>query len=309
MRHYRTGLLPRVDVQAPKGACRTRLSACDRSPRRCVRLLVSSATFPLARSLPSTCSAGPMGRPLFAGFRGPLKQSDSLHPCTTVVPLGCTVRTWRGIARPDAGPPWFRTQCCCPCRGLRPRRVRLRLTLTASTMLPSACSERVGTRDKRRFRGSILCLDIPLSTLRAYRYRYTRMTRGQCGWLDLHCLGLAPFTTVPACPGADPNVALPPKAVFDEIIDVCYHASLLTEEGRPTVFRIVFLDSQGRVSPRDDDELPPVTRYLLKEPVPFTQGELRRLAPVADPRRVLIAVEQSGGRLQIYGLVDIGLAS
>jgi len=83
-----------------------------------------------------------------------------------------------------------------------------------------------------------------------------------------------------------PNVELPPKAVFNEIIDVCYHASMLTEEGRPTVFRIVFLDSKSRVSP-SDDELPPITRYLLKEPVPFTQGELRRLAPVADPRRVL----------------------
>ncbi|ROZ78782.1 putative sensor domain DACNV-containing protein [Ramlibacter sp. WS9] len=105
-----------------------------------------------------------------------------------------------------------------------------------------------------------------------------------------------------------PNVELPTKAVFDEIIDVCYHASMLTEEGRPTVFRIVFLDSQSAVSPRDDDELPPVGRYLLKGPVPFTPGELRRLAPVADPRRVLIAVEQSGGRLQIYGLLDVGMA-
>ncbi len=83
---------------------------------------------------------------------------------------------------------------------------------------------------------------------------------------------------------------------------------MLTEEGRPTVFRIVFLDSQSPVSPRDQDELPPVTRYLLKEPIPFTHGELRRLAPVADPRRVLIAVEHCGGRLQIYGLVDIGMA-
>ena len=35
-------------------------------------------------------------------------------------------------------------------------------------------------------------------------------------------------------------------------------------------------------------------RYLLGQPVPFTEGELRRLAPVADPRRVLIAVEQVG---------------
>ena len=105
-----------------------------------------------------------------------------------------------------------------------------------------------------------------------------------------------------------PNVELPPKAVFDEIIDVCYHASMLTEEGRPTVFRIVFLDSQSPVAPKGHDELPPVTQHLLNEPIPFTPGELRRLAPVADPRRVLIAVEESGGRLQIYGLVDIGLA-
>jgi hypothetical protein len=105
-----------------------------------------------------------------------------------------------------------------------------------------------------------------------------------------------------------PNVDLPPKDVFNQIIDVCYHASLLTEEGRPTVFRIAFLDSQSPVSPRDDEELPPVTRYLLEEAVPFTQGELRRLAPVADPRRVLIAIELSAGRLQIYGLVDIGIA-
>ena len=42
-----------------------------------------------------------------------------------------------------------------------------------------------------------------------------------------------------------PNVELPPKAVFNELIDVCYHASMLTEEGRPTVFRIVFLDSKA----------------------------------------------------------------
>jgi hypothetical protein len=103
------------------------------------------------------------------------------------------------------------------------------------------------------------------------------------------------------------KVELPSKAVFDEIIDVCYHASMLTDEGRPTVFRLVLLDSRSPVSPRDNEELPPVTRYGLKGPLPFTQGELRRLAPVADPRRVLIAIEESGGKLQIHGLVDIGM--
>jgi hypothetical protein len=61
-----------------------------------------------------------------------------------------------------------------------------------------------------RFRGSILCLYLPLSTLRRRRYRRLRMTRGQCGWLDLHCQGLAPFTTVPACPGAYPNAGSEP---------------------------------------------------------------------------------------------------
>ena len=116
VRHYRTGLLPRGDVPAPAGACRTRLSAGDRRPRHCVRLLVSSATFPLARSLPSTCSAGPLGRPLFAGFLGTLKRSDALHPCTTVVPRGCPVRTWRSLVRPDAGPPGFRTPCFDACQ-------------------------------------------------------------------------------------------------------------------------------------------------------------------------------------------------
>jgi hypothetical protein len=103
-------------------------------------------------------------------------------------------------------------------------------------------------------------------------------------------------------------VELPAKAAFDEIIDVCYHASMLTEEGRPTVFRVVFLDSQSPISPTHNDDVPAVMRYLLKDPVPFTPGELRRLAPVVDPRRVLIAVEQSAGQLQIYSLVDIGMA-
>src|SRR3954469_3165953 len=103
-----------------------------------------------------------------------------------------------------------------------------------------------------------------------------------------------------------PKVKLPPKAMFDDVVDVCYHASMLTEEGRPTVFRIVLLDRRSPVSRRDNEQLPPVTRYLLTAPVPFTPAELRRLAPVADPRRVLIAVDHSAGVPQIYGLVDIG---
>ena len=42
-----------------------------------------------------------------------------------------------------------------------------------------------------------------------------------------------------------PKVELPPKPVFDEIVDVCYHASMLPMEGRPTVFRIADLNSKS----------------------------------------------------------------
>ena len=135
------------DAQAPKDACRTQSSTCDRgNPALCpapgmldhVPLGPLPSLHLLRRSL---------GQPLFEGFLGTMKWSDSLHPCITVVSLGFTVRTWRSLTRPDAGPPGFRPKCFCTCRGLRPRRVRLRLTITASTMLPSACSERVGTQD------------------------------------------------------------------------------------------------------------------------------------------------------------------
>lgn len=111
-----------------------------------------------------------------------------------------------------------------------------------------------------------------------------------------------------------PRVDLPEKAVLDKLLNVCYHASLMTEEGRPTVFRVAFISGRTPVSPprREPVALEPIMRYALGQPVPFTAGELRRLAPVTDPRRILIAVEQIGEnaslRLQIYGLIDVGLA-
>ena len=104
-----------------------------------------------------------------------------------------------------------------------------------------------------------------------------------------------------------PEVHLPPKEILDQFLDVCYHASMTTEEGRPTVFRVVFIDSTAKVSPQQGS-VTPVTKYTFAEPIPFTVAELRRLAPVADPRSVLVAVELIGGCLQIYGLIDIGIA-
>ncbi len=111
-----------------------------------------------------------------------------------------------------------------------------------------------------------------------------------------------------------PRVELPEKGVLDELLNVCYHASLMTEEGRPTDFRVAFIASTASVHPPRKHPIPlePIMRYALGQPVPFTTGELRRLAPVADPRQVMIAVEVVGEgyrqRLQIYGLIDVGMA-
>ena len=123
---------------------------------------------------------------------------------------------------------------------------------------------------------------------------------------DLHTILRKRWDSSPLFDGFPP-VELPPKAVLDLLLDVCFQASMLTEEGRPTVFRVAYIPSAAPVTP-NRAELPPVTRYNLSDPVVFTEGELRRLAPVADPRRILIAVEQAGEQLQIYGLIDIGMA-
>ena len=126
---------------------------------------------------------------------------------------------------------------------------------------------------------------------------------------DLHRILRRRWDPEPFAPGW-PRVDLPEKAVLDQLLDVCYHASLQTEEGRPTVFRVALIASNAPVYPPREAPLPlePIARYALDRPVAFTVSELRRLAPVADPRGVLIAVERAGEGLRIYGLIDAGMS-
>jgi|GEM_PF-6312020 len=74
--------------------------------------------------------------------------------------------------------PYLSVSCCLP-----------------YTMTPSA------PHSSCNFRGSIPAPPFPLSTLRRYPYEYLRMTRGQCGWLILHCMELS-STTFCRSPGA-----------------------------------------------------------------------------------------------------------
>ena len=143
------------------GACHARLSAWDREPPA----LGPAPWDPPPRSpwpapLPPPAPPVP-GAALCAGCLGTLKRSDSLPPCTTVGPLRCTVAdlaiTRQARCRASRVPP---TVFAVHAEVSRPRRVRLPPRPPA-TMGPPACAERAGTREKRRLRGSILCLYLP----------------------------------------------------------------------------------------------------------------------------------------------------
>ena len=195
--------------QKRRVTCRTQSGACDRRPRRCVRLLGRSTTFPSASPLPSPCSAGPCGRPLCAGFCGTLGLSDSLHPCITGVPHAVHRADLAGVrqARCRASRVPHTVWPCMPEVSDPARSVSLSPKHGRQCCLPRVRS--ASAPRTRRFRGSILCLHLPLSTLRASRYREPRMTRGQRGWRDLRCRGLAPLPLCRLFP-AHPNAGAQP---------------------------------------------------------------------------------------------------
>ena len=138
--------------------------------------------------------------PLFGRFTSTMELSDSLHPCSTVVSVWFTVRTWLRWTRSDAGPPGSRTRCFRACQG---SATPPGAGTPCRSGVPAVAFRVFGARRHPDwpFRGSIPCLHVPLSTLHRPRYQSLRMTRGQRGWLDLRCQRLALFHTVPVCPG------------------------------------------------------------------------------------------------------------
>jgi hypothetical protein len=130
-----------------------------------------------------------------------MELSDALPLCTTAVPLRFAVRAWVRWSRPGAGPPGSRTQCFRACQGSSTPPGR---PLPRHTGMGRVAFRVFGARRHpgiARFRGSIPCLHVPLSTLHGLRYRNSRMTRGQCGWLDRHCRRLPLLHIMPVCPG------------------------------------------------------------------------------------------------------------
>jgi hypothetical protein len=154
-----------------------RFGLCSTPPRRSSRHLV--------RSLPRYYGA--VRRP------APVRHGRA--------PSGFAMRAWGRWSRPGAGPPGARPYCFRACQGsATPPGAATPHRSGASAVAFRVCGARRHP-GLARFRGSIPCLHVPLSTLHGLRYRSSRMTRGQCGWLDLHCQRLALLHIMPVCPG------------------------------------------------------------------------------------------------------------
>ena len=104
----------------------------------------------------------------------------------------------------------------------------------------------------------------------------------------------------------DAPAAPPDVAALEEMLAVCYQASMLREEERPVTFRAV-LAEPDLFSPRGG---PPegLQRLEFPEPRSFAPGELRRLSQAASFHRSLIGAkgDARGDGLRIWGLIHSG---
>jgi hypothetical protein len=99
---------------------------------------------------------------------------------------------------------------------------------------------------------------------------------------------------------------LPALAVLENVISVCYQASLLREEGRPATFRLALADPRQFAASGG----PPagLHRLLFLEPRMLDAHQLRRLAPAAEFHRSIIGARVTGGDApQIWGILHSGL--
>ena len=98
---------------------------------------------------------------------------------------------------------------------------------------------------------------------------------------------------------------LPERSLLEHLVSVCYQASLMREETRPVMFRLIIRPPE--LFPVDMG--PPTGLHLLKfnEPRSCNEQELYKLAPAADFYRTLIGIDlDCEARPQIWGLIHSG---
>ncbi len=123
---------------------------------------------------------------------------------------------------------------------------------------------------------------------------------------DLAALVLKHWNSRPGAslPDDEPHegvTAEPPLAVLRRLLSICYQASLMQDERRPTVFRLALAEPRSFIS----EAGPPkgLHRLQLTELRPLDEQQLRRLAPAAKFQSALIGVDQ---RLRIWGIIHSG---
>lgn len=104
---------------------------------------------------------------------------------------------------------------------------------------------------------------------------------------------------------ADLPLALAP-AQLEEVLSVCYLASLTTEEGRAVRFRLLLTSPSSL--PEDGKPNRGALRLRFEESRPFDADELRRMSPAVPFETALICVHVEDGRLRIWGIAHSGAA-
>jgi hypothetical protein len=106
--------------------------------------------------------------------------------------------------------------------------------------------------------------------------------------------------------GQEPLCALPHPSTLEILLSTAYQATLLREEERPVVFRLIV--SPPEAFPSEAGPPHGLHRLMLHTPRNFDEHELRRLAPAAKYHRALIAVghAEDDAPFRIWGILQSG---
>jgi hypothetical protein len=105
--------------------------------------------------------------------------------------------------------------------------------------------------------------------------------------------------------GQIPAVPLPAPPFFESLLSICYQVSMLREEERPVILRVL-LAGPDLFSNREN---PPMElhRLVLTHPRSCNEFELKKLSPAVDFSRSLVGVTlNQEGDWEIWGLVHSG---
>ena len=96
------------------------------------------------------------------------------------------------------------------------------------------------------------------------------------------------------------------RDVLDEVLSVCFAASLSFEEGRGVRFRLLLADPESLPATGEPHTGGWILRFETSRPM--TAHELMRLSPAVPFERALIGAFPEGGTLRIWGLAQTGAA-